>query len=165
MTMILPVLMGAIGAPAATGAAASGISAASLLSGVATVGGVLASIGAGNAQARSLDAQAAATRMEAENERVTSLQRSTAMKRELARILGENDVSYAAAGIDLGSGVAQEARGAAETRAAQEISIDRSMSDARRGMLRASAATYRRMARQARTTGFMNAAGTLAGAL
>lgn len=157
MTMIIPALIGGVKAASAGLTAATGLSASTLLSGVATAGGVLAAMGAGRAQAESYKAQAFTTDMEAENEKVAGLQRTTAMKRELARILGENDVNYAAAGIDLSGGVAKEARDTAEARAAQEINIDRSMTDAKRGMLRANAASYRRMARQAKTTGFLNA--------
>jgi hypothetical protein len=158
MTMLISGLMGG---GAAAGAAGTGISASSLLSGVATVGGMLAAIGAGNAQAESYKAQAFTSDMEAENEKAQSLQRTTAMKRELARILGENDVNYAAAGIDLSGGVAAEAGQSAEKRASQEISIDRSMADAKAAMLRAQAASYRRLASQAKTTGFLNALGAL----
>jgi len=170
MTFIVPAIMAAAGSlgggTAAAGTAAAGTAAAgsstlmtasTLLSGVATAGGVLAAIGAGKAQADSYKQQAFTSKMEAENEQVAGLQRTTAMKRELARILGENDVNYAAAGIDLSGGVAKEARQTAEARAAQEISIDRSMTDAKRGMLRAQAAAYRRLGRQAKTTGFLNA--------
>jgi hypothetical protein len=161
MTMIVPALLGGLKAAGAAAGAASGgsglFSASSLLSGVATAGGVLAAIGAGRAQSESYKAQAFTSKMEADNEQVAGLQRQTAMKRELARILGENDVNYAASGIDLSGGVAKEARDTAEAQAAREINIDRSMTDAKRGMLRAGAATYRRMAKQAKTTGFFNA--------
>lgn len=160
MTMLVSGLFGT-GAAAGGAAAGTGLSASSLLSGIATVGGVLAAMGAGNAQAESYKAQAFTSDMEAENEKAQSLQRTTAMKRELARILGENDVNYAAAGIDLSGGVAAEARQTAEKRAAQEISIDRSMADAKKAMLKAQAATYRRLASQARTTGFLNAIAAL----
>jgi hypothetical protein len=149
-------LLGGAGA-----AAGGGITASGLLSGVATVGGVLGALAAGAAQSESYKAQAFTSDMEAENEAAQSFQRTTAMKRELARILGENDVNYAAAGIDISGGVAADARSAAERRAAQEISIDRSMSDAKRGMLRAQAASYRRLAAQARTAGLFNAIAAL----
>lgn len=157
MTMLVTTLLGAGGAATA----GAGLSASGLLSGIATVGGVLAAIGAGKAQSESFKAQAFTSDMEAENEKAQSLQRTTAMKRELSRILGENDVNYASAGIDISGGVAQEARGSAETRAAQEISIDRSMADAKSAMLKANAASYRRMAKQAKSTGFLNAIAAL----
>lgn len=151
--MLLSTMMGATGAAAA----GTGITASGILSGIATVGGVLAALGAGQAQAESYKAQAFTSDMEAENEKGQSLQRTTAMKRELARILGENDVAFAAAGIDISGGIAEEARGSAEKRAAQEISIDRSMADSKAAMLKANAATYRSMAKKAKSASIFNA--------
>jgi hypothetical protein len=164
MTMILPALFGAgAAAGSATAGLGSGLlSVSGLLSGVATVGGVLAQIAAGNAQAESYKAQAFASKMEAGNEEIQGVQRQGRMKRELMRILGESDVNYAAAGIDLSGGVAKEARDTAETRATQEINIDRQMTESKRQMLLAQAATYRRMAKQAKQTGFLNAFATAA---
>lgn len=169
MTFILPMLGGLAGAggaaggaaAAATGAVASAgsslFSASGLLSGLATVGGVLASMGAANAQAAAYKNQAWQSKMEAENERIQGLQRTTRMKRELGRIVGESDVNYAAAGIDLSGGVAKEARDTAESRATSEISIDRAMTESRRQTLLAQRAMYRQMAKDAKKTGFLNA--------
>lgn len=154
----------ALGALGGAGVAASGGSiATAILGGIASVGGALAAIGAGQAQAEGYRAQAFTTTMEAQNEKAQSVQRTGAMKRELARILGENDVNYAAAGIDISGGVAEDARQSAETRAAQEISIDRGISDSKRLMLRANAASYRKLARNAEKTGMLNAFTSLIG--
>jgi hypothetical protein len=132
-------------------AAGSGLSAASILQGAATIGGVLASIGAGKAQAESYKAQAFEAELERENENAQHVQRASAFKRELLRIVGENDVSYAAAGIDLSAGAPADARQEQQSRVASEISIDRATTDARMAMLKARAASLRRLARNART--------------
>lgn len=137
------------GASAASAAGSSSL-ALSVLQGGASVLGLLATIGAGKAEAQSLKTKAFESDIEAKNEEAQGLQRTGAMKRELLRIIGENDVNYAAAGIDIGPGVASEARATAERRAAQEISIDRSTTEARAAMLRAQAHGYRSLARQAK---------------
>lgn len=143
---------GAAGAATGLATAAGGSSGVlSILQGAASVAGVLATIGAGNAQAESYKAQAFHSDMEAKNEEAQGLQRTTQLKRELLKIVGESDVNYAAAGIDISTGVAAEARATAEDRASQEISIDRSTTDARAAMARLQAASYRSLAQSAKS--------------
>lgn len=146
----------------ATAAAGTGFSLAGLLQGGATVMGALASIGAGRAQAASYKSQAAETELEATADQTQSLQKQTAMKRELLRVLGENDVASAAAGIDLGSGLAAQTAYDVKSRAATEIAIDRATADARQAMFRARAAGLRQMAKDAKRTAGYAAFGQLA---
>lgn len=148
------------GAAAATGAAAGGgISAMSILSGAASLGGILATIGAGKAQAAGYKDQAFRSKLEAQSEVAQGIQRRTGLKRELLRVIGENSVSAAAAGLDLGAGLAAENRDTASDLAGRELSIDRETQDARRAMLMAQAAGYRRMAKEAKRTAMFQAFG------
>jgi hypothetical protein len=168
--MAIPALFAGLGgtAAAAGGAAATaglfgtGLSAASILSGVATVGGVLATLGAANAQADSYNNEAAQTQLDAVTSDTAAVQKNTAMKRELMRVLGENAVTAAASGIDVGSGIAADQAYQAKATAATEISIDRSTQDARRAMFRARAAGLRQMAASAQSAGMWTAFGQLA---
>jgi hypothetical protein len=142
--------------------ASTGLTASGILSGAATVGGALATIGASRAQANSYKAQAAETEIEAVASDTQAVQKQTAMKRELMRVLGENSVTAAASGIDLGSGLAADTAYEAKSRAASELSIDRSTQDARRAMLRARASGLRSMAKSAKRQGAFAAFGQLA---
>lgn len=162
----IPALFAGIKTAAATvGSAvtgATGFSASSILSGAATIGGALATLGAAKQQSDSYKAQAAETEIEAVASDTQAIQKNTAMKRELMRVLGENSVTAAAAGLDLGSGIAADAAQDAKARAASEISIDRSTQDARRAMLRARSAGLRSMARSAKRAGAFQAFGQVA---
>lgn len=165
---MLPALFASSGTAAATGAAAtatvsSGLSAASILQGVATVGGVLASLSAANSQADSYDGQAADTAVQSVADDTSAVQRNTAMKRELMRVMGENTVAAAAAGLDASTGIGADANTAASQKAATELAIDRSSQDAKRAMYRARASGYRQLASSARSSGMWQAFGTLAG--
>lgn len=156
-------LYGGALAASSAGVAGTGLSLTSILSGAATVGGALATIGAANAQSQGYKAQAAETEIESVASDTAATQKNTAMKRELMRVLGENSVTAASSGIDLGSGIAADAAQSAKERAATEFSIDRSTQDARRAMFRARAAGLRSMARSAKRQGGFQAFGQLAG--
>lgn len=153
--------MGAATFTGAAAAASSGVSALSILQGAAGLMSVFSSLGQGAAQAQSYKMQAAQSLAAANQEQAQGMQRTTALKRELLRVVGENDVAYSSAGIDLTSGVAADARAAARTRASEEISIDRETTAARMAGLAAQAASYRSLARSAQIGSLFNAAGTV----
>ncbi|WP_321337906.1 hypothetical protein [Breoghania sp.] len=148
---------------ATTGAAAAGSSlglgstATLILKGVAGVTSVLSGLAASNAQAAAYDMQARDADRQAVDEKSQGFQRQTVLKRELLRALGENDVQYAAAGIDLSGGVAKDNRDALETRATQELSIDRSDTDARIAMHKARAAGFRDLSGRSKRGGGLSA--------
>lgn len=152
----------AAGTAAAGGLFGTGISATAILQGVATIGGTLATLSAASAKAQSYKAQAEETEIEAVADDTQGLQRQTQMKRELLRVLGENTVSAAASGIDLGSGLAADVNADASSRAARELSIDRAQQDARRAMFRARAAGFRQLAKNAKSEGRWQAFGQMA---
>lgn len=150
----------AAGAPiAAAAGAAGGLSTVlSVLEGVATVAGIGGTLAAADAEASSLNQQALQTTLEAGQEQLASTQRQTVMKRELLRVLGENDVTIAAAGIDLSGGYAQAARQEANVQAARELTLEREDDDMRRALLRARAQGLRTKAEGVRQGGLLRAA-------
>lgn len=146
-------------ASAATAAAAS--STLAMLTRVATVIQILGAIGAGVASARTSAGLAREAELEAGQEQIASAQRSTQMKRELARVLGENEVAFAAGGVEVtGGGIAGQAAAAARRRATDELSIERRDADFRRAQLRLRARGYRRQAAGAIGGSLVRAAGT-----
>lgn len=146
-------LAGTAAAPAAS--AGLGSTTLSVLQGALGLGQALSSIGKGQAEAGSYRMQAYGAEAEARQEKIAGMQRTTALKRELMKVLGESDVAYAAGGVDLGAGVAQEARQTAQARATDEITIDRSIADARIALQLAKASGYRRLASAAESAGWL----------
>lgn len=132
-----------VGGGAAAGGTAAGLSGAqtvvSALSAIGTVAGGLSAAAASRDAADQADLQAG-------QEQVEATQRQTQMKRTLLQVMGENDVAFASAGIDISGGIAQQARQTAQKRAAQELTIDRRDSDFRRALLKMRASGYRRKA-------------------
>lgn len=125
------------------GGTAAGWSGGQLLTSTLTA---LSTIGAGMEAAATSREAAAQAQLESGQEQVQSQQRQTEMKRRLLEVLGENDVTFAAAGIDLSSGIAANARQQAQERAVSELSIERRDSDFRRALYQMRAAGYRRRA-------------------
>ncbi|MCG8273115.1 hypothetical protein MIC97_16575 [Aquamicrobium sp. NLF2-7] len=151
-------LLGIGGGGAAAGATSAGLGGAStLLSALQAVG----TIAGGLAAAGASKDMAAQTELQAGQEKVESTQRQTQMKRTLLQVLGENDVTFAAAGIDISGGIAQQARQTANRRAADELTIDRRDSDFRRAMLKMRSQGYRRQANSQIGGALLSAAGGL----
>jgi hypothetical protein len=149
-------------ASAATTLGTLGSTALTILSGVATVASIAGNLQAAEASAQQSLANAMQADLEGGQQRLASTQRQTAMKRELARVLGENDVAIAAAGIDLSGGIAESSRASAMKAATRELSIERSDDDARRALIKARANGYRRQAASYRTGGMLAAFGDAA---
>lgn len=149
---------GAAGATAgaAGGAAASGISLASILSGTATVLGVVSAIGAGNAEADALKAQAADADREQNLETLQGIQRRASIKRAMADAVGAQDVAYAASGVDLSFGTAAAARQDTYREADLALTMDNGTEQTRVARLAERAANYRSAAKRARAAGFVN---------
>ncbi|MEW6256834.1 MAG: hypothetical protein AB1592_12840 [Pseudomonadota bacterium] len=157
---------------AATGAAAAGAGAAAggtgllgalgstagILSGGLSVLSALRSYRASDE--RALEAEFAANQADAQkqDEITQGITRQTGIKRELLRVLGENDVNTAAAGIDLSYGYGTDLRAQATGEADYQLGMDQSTTNARTADLTARSANYRRIARGMRSTGRLNAA-------
>lgn len=158
---------GTAAATTAATAATSSISAASILKGVVGVASALTSIAGANAQAEQFEMRADDNDAQAEDEEAKGMQRSTNIKRQMLRALGENEVKFAASGQLVGEGVAQENQEAIAERAVSDISIDRADTQARAALLRARAEGWRRVASRTRSIGgargLIGAAGSAAG--
>jgi len=146
------------GAATATGAV-TGSGALAAFQGISTVLKVLGGLGAAAASARADNQAADQTDLQAGQEQLLGEQRKTKMSRELARVLGSNQVAYAAAGIDLTQGVAAENAAAAKQRAASEISIDQQDTEFRRALYRMRASGLRDRARSTKGGALLTALG------
>lgn len=147
--------VGAAGAGAA-GAVGSGISLATILQGTATVLGVIASIGAGNAEAERQELAAEDADREQALETLQGVERRSSIKKALVDALGEQDVAYAASGLDLSVGTAAEARRDAYREADLGLTSSSGTEAVRRSRLMERAASYRAGAKQARAMGVVN---------
>jgi len=164
---------GAAAATTGAGAAASGAAAAAgtgfslsgILQGIATVGGLVASIGAGeeDAQAKELAAQDA--EREQQLETLQGIERRRSIRVNLRDALGAQDVAYAGSGVDLSFGTAKEARNDAYREADLGLSSDTGTEMTRVSRLSERAATYRASAKRARSLGIFRGITGTAGQL
>lgn len=152
----------ATGATGTATTAAAGSGALGALQGFSTVLKVLGGIGAASASARADNAAADQAELQAGQEQLAGEQRKTKMGRELARVLGNNQVAYAAAGIDLTQGAAADSAATAKQRAASEISVDQQDTDFRRAMYRMRASGLRDRARSTKGGALLGALGDVA---
>jgi hypothetical protein len=153
----------ASGVAGALGLGSAGSLATSILGGTATAFSALAQLRAGREQADSLRRQAADATFEATQEEILGQRREVGLKDELTSSLGSISAAYAAAGIDLSYGAAETARGRAESKFDQEITLDRATTDMRKSRLYQRANSYLTMARQAKSSSVLQAAATAAG--
>jgi hypothetical protein len=130
-----------------------------LLSGTATVAGMLGAQQAGQEQARSLSMQAADARTEQDIERLRGAERRDSLRRSLLATLGERDVAAAASGVDLSFGTAATAREESVRDAERALSIDQSTEDFRVARLREREGEFLRSARSAKRAGTIKAVG------
>ncbi|MBV2183792.1 MAG: hypothetical protein KUL88_04520 [Rhizobium sp.] len=149
----------ATGATAAAGASSGALTA---LQGFGSALKILGTIGAGMAAANESKQLATEADLQGGQEQVEGQQRQNRIRRELARVLGQNDVTYAAAGIDLSGGIAQEQATTARQRATDEITIDQRDTDFRRALYRQRASGYRQRARSQIGGALIGALGTAA---
>lgn len=154
VTALGKVFGGAVG-----GAVAGGSTALTILQGAATAVSVLGTISAGRAKARQSELLADQADLEAGQERVEGAQRQLAIKSELAKVLGENDQTFANAGIDISAGIAQSARTRANKTAASEISIDRRDQEFNAALFRLRAKGLRDQAKSERGGALLGAIG------
>lgn len=156
-------LIGGTAAAATAGTAATTASTAlTILSGVATAVGVLGTLSAASAEASGFRMEAMHTETEAGQQQLQSQQRQTNIKRELMRVLGENDVTIAAAGIDLSGGYAKAQRTAAQQGAVRALNVERQDDEHRRALLKARAQGLRTKARGVQQAGLLRAVGQVA---
>jgi hypothetical protein len=150
---------GSVATTAATtaGIAGSGISLSSILQGTATVLGIVASLGAGAAEADALEAQAIDAEREKPLETLQGINRRQSIRRDFADAIAAQDVAYAGSGVDLSFGTARQARSDAAREADLGIAVDVGTETTRISRLSERAASYRRSAKRARRSGVLNA--------
>lgn len=132
----------------------------SILGGAATAVSVLQQMQAGDMQAQQYEVQAMGARNEAIGEQAAGASRSAKLRAELMRTLGENDVAFAASGIDISAGEAATRASRTRDTAWGEISIDRASTDARVAGLRGREVAFRQMASGTRRGALLQAVGT-----
>ena len=130
-----------------------------ILSGTATVAGMLGAQAAGEEQSRTLTAQAADARTEQDIERLRGGERRNSLRRSLLETIGERDVAAAASGVDLSFGTAQIAREESARDAERALTMDQSTEDFRVSRLRERENEFTRSARSARRAGTIKAMG------
>jgi hypothetical protein len=125
----------------------------------------MAGMQASESQAQSFEFQA----HEAEDQQAAKTNEGvadvTTLKVALLKAIGENDVAFASAGIDLGFGIAADRRAKLTADNASDIDISRQQTDAEKAMLRARAANYYRLAADTRSQGQLKAIGGAFGAI
>ena len=149
---------GAAAGGAATAAAAPSFSLSSLLQGTASVLGMVQSISAGKADAEAANAAADDAAREVPLETLQGITRRTALKKEMMDSIGQQDVAYAASGVDLSFGTPSQARTEAFRQADLGLTSDAGTEQTRIGRLNEREAEYRKRARRARQSGLFNAA-------
>ena len=160
----------AAGTAAAGTAAAAGTSLFSastigtLLSGGASLVGAMAALRKGQDEADQLNLQAVDTDRQAGQADIDAENRQNSLRRGLIKQIGEQDVAYAASGLDLSFGTAAQARADAEKDAANALTTDTENEAATKLALARRAQQYRMAAKQARSAGMLSAIGTGIGA-
>lgn len=152
---------GAIGTALTGTAGALGLTggtAASILSGGATVLSVLNANRAGEMKAEALRLQAADADLGAGLEAIQGTDRRNSLKAALTQAIGDRDVAAAASGVDLSFGTPAVARQQAIRDGERALSIDQNTEDFRIARLRERAAGYRAQASGARSAGLGSAA-------
>lgn len=154
------------GVAAASGAAASaGLSSTilSILSGTASVVGILGTLAGARSEQNAMEAQALETELQAGQEQLQSTNRQTALRRQLYQVLGENRVATAASGIELGAnGIAGAEERRQQQLATGDLTIERQDDEMRRALLKARANGLRARGRDAMTAGLFRSFGQAA---
>lgn len=136
--------------------------AASILSGGATVLSVLNTYRAGQQKADAYNAQASDAELSSTVAGLQGTERQNSLRAQLADALGQRDVATAAGGVDVSFGSAAAARAKATEDTQRALSLDQSTTQLQQARLRERAANYRKMALDASAGGLASAA---AGAL
>lgn len=140
----------------AVGGAAGGISAASILQGATGILSMVASIGAGNAEAEQYELAADDAAREVPLETLQGINRRTSIKQAMMQQIGEQDVAYAASSTDLSFGTPAQARKEAFREADLAITTDVGTEQTRVARLREREVNYRKRASKAKSAGFLN---------
>lgn len=149
----------------ATATAAGGLSSTilSILSGTASVVGILGTLAGARSEQNAMEGQALETELQAGQEQLASTNRQTQLRRQLYQVLGENRVAAAASGIELGAnGLAGTEDRRQQQLATGDLTIERQDDEMRRAMLKARANGLRARGRDAMTAGLFRSFGQAA---
>lgn len=149
--------------PGVAAAAGVGSTVWNILQGLTTAAGALGAISAAQSDSTQAFSNAIQSDLEAGQSQVATEQQASSLKRELAKVLGENDVAIAASGIDLSGGIAESTRADAKRQTADQLSISRQDDDMRRALLKARANGYRAQSASYESGGLLKALGAAAG--
>lgn len=145
-------------------AAGAGLSSTvlTILSGLATAASVVGTMQSAQSDSTAAFSNAIQSDLEAGQSQVGSEQQATQLKRELAKVLGENDVAIAASGIDLGGGISDTTRAKAKQDTATQLSVNYQDDEMRRALLKARANGYRAQSASYESGGLLKAVGQVA---
>lgn len=144
-------------AAGATTAASTGFSISSILQGLATVGGIVSTIQAGNQQASQYEMQAKDAEAQKPFETLQSVDRKRSLLAQAQDAVGSSDVAYAASGVDLSFGSARQARTEAYRAADVGLNTDSGTTATRLGRLDEQAANYRTLAKSVKQSASFDA--------
>ena len=113
------------------------------------------SIAAGNAEAQRMELAAQDAEAEKGFETVQSVDRKRSLLKSAAEAVGEQDVAYAASGVDLSFGSALQARKNVYREADVGLNTDSGTTMSRLSRLTERAAAYRSMAKNAKAMGLL----------
>ncbi|WP_281932203.1 hypothetical protein [Roseibium album] len=143
----------AAGAAGAAGAALSGGSIfTTLLQGGATLLGMMSTIEAGDQEADMLEAKAIDAQAEKPLETLQSISRRTSIKQELAEAVGEQEVAFAASGVDLSFGTPAVAKKDAFREADRALTNENATEETTLNRLDERSSQYRLSANRARSS-------------
>ena len=142
----------------AAGAAATGLSISSIMQGVASVGGLVATIAAGNAEAANYKAQAADAERQKPFENLQSVDRKRSLLKAAADATGDVNVAYAASGLDLSFGSANEARRSINRQTDMGLTTDAATTSMRIDRLTEQSRNFRQMAKRSKVAAWINGA-------
>jgi hypothetical protein len=150
--------LGASGAAAATGATAAGtgFSIASVLQGVATVGGLVAAISSGNQEAAALKMEANDAEQQKQDEVLLSVDRKRSLLKSASESVGQIDTTYAGSGVDLSFGTAAQVKSDVMHEADLALNSDSATTSGRLSRLSEKAVNLRSMAKSARIMGWIS---------
>lgn len=140
--------------------AGSGLTLAKLLSGTATVLGMFNEISAGKADAEAATLAAIDAEREKPLETLQGINRRAALKQDMMDKVGQQDVAYAASGVDLSFGTPGQARRDAFREGDRALTNDVATEQTRVARLDERAANYRKRAARAKASGLFSAATT-----
>lgn len=142
---------------AAAGAAAGGFSLSTLLQGTASVLGIVNTINAGRADAEMYNAAADDAAREKPLETLQGITRRNDIKRSFMEQLGQQDVAYAASGVDLSFGTPGQVRKEAFRETDLGITSDNGTEQTRVARLDEREAEYRKRASRAKKSAMFDA--------